>query len=113
MGVLIGLTLLFPWTVVAVREFFAVDACLDSRGSFDYGTMTRDFATNHVYVPFSRRHPNLGPAAITGAVTLLLVGGFALASRAQRYLIWASPPNPPLPRRCSGPGPRLRSEPGR
>jgi len=61
-----------------VREYLAVDGCLDSGGSFDYRTAGCDHQQSHPYVPYVERHPRSIPvaaaAAALGAIgTLLLV----------------------------------------
>jgi hypothetical protein len=39
-----------------VREWFQVDVCLDSGGSFNYTAKTCDLAVSHPYIPFLARH---------------------------------------------------------
>ena len=52
-----------------VREFVAVDSCLDAGGSFDYAHSRCDRAEAHPFVPYSERHPDsLRAAAVGGAV---------------------------------------------
>jgi hypothetical protein len=40
-----------------VREWLAVDSCLDVGGSFDYALLACDHTTVHPYVPYRQRHP--------------------------------------------------------
>ncbi len=64
------------------REFWAVDSCLDSSGSFDYVTMTCDHTENHPYSPYSQRHPVVPAVALlAGSVTVLGLVGFRLSRR--------------------------------
>jgi len=56
---LVILILILPAVMLVglyVREWFQVDACLDSGGSFNYTTMTCDLAVSHPYIPFLARH---------------------------------------------------------
>lgn len=42
-----------------LREEIVVDRCLSGlHGSFDYSTMSCDLKENHVFVPYSARHPH-------------------------------------------------------
>lgn len=56
---LVLLVLTIPALILAglyLHEFYLVDACIDSGGSFDYATMTCDPSTSHPCVPFLARH---------------------------------------------------------
>ena len=56
-----------------VREWFQVDACLDSGGSFNYTTMTCDLALSHPYIPFPGRHKVFTILVLIAACLALLV----------------------------------------
>ncbi|HVB88143.1 MAG TPA: hypothetical protein VNK23_15890 [Candidatus Dormibacteraeota bacterium] len=76
-----GLAALGP-IFVAHRYFHEermVDDCLSGRhGSFDYSTMTCDLNENHLYVPYSVRHPNDGSIFLIGsAACALFLSGYA------------------------------------
>jgi hypothetical protein len=62
-------------------EFFAVDACLDGGGSFDYVRSVCDRVANHSYVPVFARQG----FRIAGSVALVIFGVLAAAP-------WASHP---------------------
>src|SRR5438552_12630757 len=55
----VAIVIVAPPARIFASEWFAVDSCLDSGGSFNYGTMQCDHAANHPYVPFERRHPGM------------------------------------------------------
>jgi hypothetical protein len=64
------------------HEFYAVDSCLDSSGSFDYSTLTCDHVQNHPYIPYDQRHPATLPVvAVAGIVVASAV--FGLRTRKQ------------------------------
>jgi hypothetical protein len=77
-----------PWMLLAVTyglEFSAVDRCLDSGGSFDYGRMVCDHSQNHPYVPFvQRRKAFVRSMGSIGAVSILAVAAFVLRGRKPR-----------------------------
>ncbi|MFC6670645.1 hypothetical protein [Marinobacterium aestuariivivens] len=51
-------------------EQSAVDACLDSGGSYEYAAGTCDSTGNHPFVPFSARYPLL----VNGGMSLSVIG---------------------------------------
>lgn len=53
-----------------VREFVAVDACLDAGGSFDYTHSRCDHAENHAFIAYSDRHPMSVWIAAAGGIVL-------------------------------------------
>ena len=53
-----------------VREFLAVDSCLDAGGSFDYAQSRCDRAETHPVVEYSERHANSLRTAAAGGVVL-------------------------------------------
>jgi hypothetical protein len=61
-----------------VREFVAVDSCLDAGGSFDYAQSRCDRAETHRFVAYSERHPN--------SVRIAAAGGVALATGIVMFL---------------------------
>ena len=79
----VGVLLLSP-VAVYVKEFIAVDVCLDAGGSYDYSTGECDISASHPYVPFSSRRPRVawmirffapvGGALVVVALTAALVG---------------------------------------
>ena len=62
-----------------VREFVAVDSCLDARGSFDYAQSRCDRAETHPFVAYSERHPN--------SLRIAAVGGVVLATGIVMFLL--------------------------
>jgi hypothetical protein len=74
-SIVLGTVLLGAVVVPFTREFFAVDACLDGGGSFDYAVGMCDHQKNHPFVPFTARHQAATPTGVTGTV-LVLVGLF-------------------------------------
>jgi hypothetical protein len=62
-----------------VREFVAVDSCLDAGGSFDYAQSRCDRAENHPFVAYSERHPN--------SLSIAAVGGVVLATGIVMFLL--------------------------
>jgi len=56
-----------------------VDDFLSGRhGSFDYSTMTCDLNENHLYVPYSVRHPHDGSIFLMGlAACAFFLSGYA------------------------------------
>ena len=53
-----------------VRDFVAVDSCLDAGGSFDYAQSRCDRAEPHPFIAYSERHPNSLRIAATGGLVL-------------------------------------------
>jgi hypothetical protein len=74
--VLLGSLLIGIVAVSYVREFLAVDSCLDGGGSFDYSRMECDHQSNHPFIRYSVRHPSAEFIATFGG--LIAVGGLAL-----------------------------------
>ena len=73
--------------VVAIpllREFSAVDRCLDNGGSFDYAKDTCDFKANHPYAPHTDRHPFATPALLAAGAVVLCCGAGLIVIRVQR-----------------------------
>ena len=68
----------FGWP--ATSEFFVVDACLDSGGSFDYSYGVCDLRVSHPYAPSSFR----SPWVILLSTGFALVGLWLLAGRRSR-----------------------------
>jgi hypothetical protein len=62
-----------------VREFVAVDSCLDAGGSFDYAHSRCDRAEPHPFVAYSERHPN--------SLRIPAVGGVVLATGIVMFLL--------------------------
>ncbi len=75
---LLAAATLWPVASTYVRDWTAIDACLDDGGSFDHARLRCDSAASHPYVSFRRRH-----ATLVGEAGLRLVGimviGLALA----------------------------------
>jgi hypothetical protein len=66
-----------------VREFAAVDACLDAGGSFDYAHSRCDRVETHQFVAYSNRHPtSVRIGALGGA--LFMVGVVVLVREPKR-----------------------------
>jgi hypothetical protein len=66
-----------------VREFVAVDTCLDAGGSFDYTQSRCDHAD--AFVAYSDRHPTSSWIAAAGAVVLATDEVRALRRESARY----------------------------
>ena len=62
-----------------VREFVAVDSCLDAGGSFDYAQSRCDRAETYPFVAYSERHPN--------SLSIAAVGGVVLATGIVMFLL--------------------------
>jgi hypothetical protein len=62
-----------------VREFLAVDSCLDGGGSFDYAQSRCDQANNHPFIAYSDRHATSLRVGLAGAI--LCVGAAMLSAR--------------------------------
>ena len=70
-----------------LREERRVDDCLSGRhGSFDYSKMSCDLNENHVYVPYTVRHPHDESIAwAASALLLIFTSGYVyLRDRAQK-----------------------------
>jgi hypothetical protein len=80
---LIAIATVAPPAKTYTSEWLAVDSCLDSGGSFNYGTMECDHTTNHPYVPFERRHPGMMRSLRIKALFMAPVGLLGLA-----LLVW-------------------------
>ena len=76
---LIAIAAVAPPAKTYASEWFAVDSCLDSGGSFNYGTMECDHTTNHPYVSFERRHPGMMRSLRMRALFLAPLGLLGLA----------------------------------
>jgi hypothetical protein len=63
-----------------VREFLAVDSCLDAGGSFDYTQSRCDHVDNHPFVAYSDRHATALRIGFAGAI-ILCVGAAMLSIR--------------------------------
>jgi hypothetical protein len=80
---LIAIVIVAPPAKTYASEWLAVDSCLDSGGSFDYGTMKCDHTTNHPYVPFDLRHPGMMRSLQIRALFLAPLGLLGVA-----LLVW-------------------------
>jgi hypothetical protein len=69
--VLGGVLALWP-AVDYLREFVAVDACLDAGGSFDYAQSRCDLRESHEFVAYSVRHPASWRIAVLGGVAFVV-----------------------------------------
>ena len=69
---LIGLLVLAASTLVVGSDFaleaFRVDRCLDGGGSFDFDRGICDYAMNHPFSPYLKRHLGLLLSCTTGAL---------------------------------------------
>jgi uncharacterized membrane protein HdeD (DUF308 family) len=64
---------LAAWPAVdCLREFVAVDACLDVGGSFDYVQSRCDRGESHEFVAYSDRHPASWRIAAVGGVAFVI-----------------------------------------
>ncbi len=63
-----------------VHEQWIIDDCLSGKhGSFDYSAMSCDLKENHIYVPYSIRHPHDGSIARIAFMSLaLFLSGYGL-----------------------------------
>jgi hypothetical protein len=66
LALLLAVILLWP----SASEFFAVDSCLDTGGSFDYVTGQCDHTNNHPYADTWAQHGK----AIFGAFICVVIG---------------------------------------
>ena len=66
---LLLLIVLLPLAYLTLRETWAVDACLEQGGSYDYRAGRCDMTATHPYEPFMERH-----GVLLGAVVVALAG---------------------------------------
>ncbi len=82
LSAIVGVSLLAWHGVPYLREFNAVDQCLDAGGSFDYSNGACDHRDSHRYIAYSTRHPAAAPVASVGAAVALT--GCALILKRRR-----------------------------
>jgi hypothetical protein len=71
-----------PWA----SEFFAVDACLDAHGSYDYVKGECDYVNSHPYIPSPKRLHATPPTFVGGP---LVLGGSILLVAGATFLLLA------------------------
>ena len=81
---LVGAPLVAPVTLDYMREFLAVDVCLDSGGSYDYSRSACDTEFGHEFVPYVDRHPAAVGVALLGLVAVAIAVA-QLARARQRH----------------------------
>jgi hypothetical protein len=73
----LGFVALVPLAAAAIREYVAVDRCLDAGGSYDYTAARCDHQRTHTVRPFAERQRAL--LLGTGVAALALSVGAAIA----------------------------------